>query len=67
MTPEEKAALIAAQTQILAIEIQVMLAENAEREEQGYSPANGPEQWEALRRIWEPVLGYNSVIEFFQS
>ena len=65
-TPTEKAAFIAAQTQMMIAERYVMIAENIERERQGQSPANGPEQWEEMRQRWENVLGYNALIAFFR-
>lgn len=65
-TPEEKAAFINAQTQMMIIERETMIAENVEREKQGFSLANGPEQWEAMRQRWEPILGYNALISFFR-
>jgi hypothetical protein len=64
-TPYEKAAFIAAQTQMMIAERDVMIAENTERERQGHAPANGPEQWEEMRQRWEHVLGYNALIAFF--
>lgn len=67
MTPEEKAAFINAQTQMMINERQIMLAENELRERQGYSPANGPEQWADWHKRWESVLGYNALISFFRS
>jgi hypothetical protein len=45
----------------------VMVAENIEREQKGLAPANGPEQWEEMRKRWEPVLGYNALIVFFNN
>ena len=65
-TPAEKAAFIAAQTQMMIVEREIMIAENIEREQQGLSPANGPDQWDAMRQRWEPVLGYNALIAFFR-
>lgn len=65
-TPEERAAFIAAQTQMMIAERDVMTAENIERERQCLAPANGPEQWEEMRQRWEHVLGYNALIAFFR-
>jgi len=65
-TPTEKAAFIAAQTQMMIAERDVMIAENIERERQCLAPANGPEQWEEMRQRWEHVLGYNALIAFFR-
>lgn len=67
MTPEQKAAFISAQTQMMIAEREVMTAENIERERQCHAPANGPDQWKSFRLKWEPVLGYNALISFFQS
>jgi len=66
-TSAEKAAFIMAQTQMMIAERDVMIAENVEREMLGNSPANGPEQFEEMRRRWESVLGYNALIAFFRS
>lgn len=65
MTPEQKSAFIVAQTAMMNIEVEIMRAENVERESHNLCQANGPEQWEAFRQRWEPVLGYNSLISFF--
>jgi hypothetical protein len=67
MTPSEKAAFIAAQTQIMIAERDVMVAENNERERQGLSPAYGPREFEEMRLRWEKVLGYNALIAFFRA
>lgn len=66
MELSEKAAFIAAQTQMMIAERDVMLAENYERQQQGLTLANGPAQWEEMRLRWEPVLGYNALISFFR-
>ena len=65
-TPSEKAAFIIAQTQMMIAERDVMIAENIERERQGFSPANGPAQWEEMRQRWEPVLGYNALVSYLR-
>lgn len=65
-SPEERAAFINAQTQMMIAERDVMIAENIERERQGLAPANGPEQWEEMRQRWENVLGCNAIIAFFR-
>jgi hypothetical protein len=65
MTPEQKAAFILAQTQMMVAERDVMIAENIEREQQGMAPANGPAEWEKMRKNWESTLGYNALLEFF--
>lgn len=66
MTPEQKAAFINAQTALFYAEMEIMKAENIDRERHGHSPANGPEQWANLYKEWEPILGYNAVINFFK-
>lgn len=66
MTPEEKAAFISAQTQMMINERQIMLAEDEARRLLGGAPANGPEQWADWHRRWEPVLGYNALLAFFK-
>jgi hypothetical protein len=65
MTPEQKAAFISAQTQMMIAEREVMTVENAEREQQGLSPAYGSTQWEEFRLRWGNILGYNAIILFF--
>jgi hypothetical protein len=66
MTPEQKAAFIAAQTQMMIAERDVMIAENVERNWKLLAPANGPEQFEEMRQRWQNVLGYNEIIAFFR-
>lgn len=66
MTPEQKAAFINAQVQMFILERSIMEAENLARERAGEAPAYGPKQYEELKAEWDPVLGYNSVISFFQ-
>lgn len=65
MNPEQKAAFIVSQTHMMINEREIMLAENEERARQGYSPANGPKQWQEFNDRWSAVLGYNAVISFF--
>jgi len=67
MSPQEKAAFICAQTQIMVNERHITLSENEERANQGYGPANGPEQWANWHKHWENVLGYNALIAFLNS
>jgi hypothetical protein len=66
MTPDEKAAFIRAQTQMMIAERDVLVAENFERDRKGQAPAYGPKQWEEFRAAWEPILGYNALIAFFR-
>lgn len=67
MEPSEKAAFIAAQTQMMVAERDVMVAENNERERQGFSRAYGPREFEEMKLRWECVLGYNALIAFFRA
>ena len=66
MNENQKAAFIMAQTQMMIAERDVMMAENADREQHGLNPAHGPAQWEEFRKSWESVLGYNAVLLFFR-
>jgi hypothetical protein len=66
MTPDQKAAFINAQIQMMIAERREMEAENLERARQNLAPAYGPESWKAFQNKWEPVLGYNSLILFFR-
>ena len=66
MTPEQKAAFVIAQTQMMVNEREIMIAGNEERRLHGLSPAHGPDQWEDFLQKWEPVLGYNALIGFFR-
>ena len=65
MTNEQKAAFINAQFQMMAAEKEMMIAENNERESHGHSIAYGGQQWLLFIEKWEPILGHNSLIEFF--
>jgi len=65
-THETKEAFINAQTAIMLAEMEVMKAEDRERLNQGHTEANGPEQWQEFVDKWQPVLGYNSVIEYLR-
>jgi hypothetical protein len=66
MTPDQAAAFIQSQSQLMASERETMLAEDRERISQGLSPANGPEEWANHSKRWEPILGYNAVTMLFQ-
>ena len=65
MTSAEKAAFIAAQTQMMIAERDVMIAENEDRIRGGWAPAHGPLQFQEFRLKWEAVLGYNPLMAFF--
>lgn len=67
MTPDQKAAFVIAQTEMMRVEMEIMRAENVERLRQNLAPANGPEQWAELNKRWEPILGYNALIQLFNS
>jgi len=66
MTPEQKAAFIQAQTQLMVTEREVMLAEDREREHAGRAPVNGPGEWRRFLERWEAAIGHNAVIGFFR-
>ena len=66
MTPNEKAAFIMAQTEIMRSERILMESENEDRSRRGFAPANGPSQWAEFHTRWESVLGYNALISFFR-
>ena len=66
MTPEQRAAFINAQTCMMQAELAMMAAENTERDRNGYSLAYSGAEFSAFLARWEPVLGYNAVISFFQ-
>jgi hypothetical protein len=66
MTPEQQAAFINAQTQMMVTERIIMEAENKERELQGLSPAHGSKQFADFEARWKSVLGYNELIMFFR-
>jgi len=65
MTPEQKAAYVNAQVQLMIAERDMMLAENAEREVQCKSPAYGSEQWFQFSQRWGAVIGHNALVTFF--
>lgn len=65
MNPEQKTVFINSQVAMMQAEMQIMLAENREREENNLSPAYGSEQWENFKDSWANILGHNAVIEFF--
>lgn len=66
MTPDQKAAFIRAQTEMMVNERTAMLAANAERERAGYAAAYGEPQFDELNARWMPILGYNALLEFFR-
>jgi hypothetical protein len=66
MNNEQKTALINSQIAMFYAEKSIMDAENTAREEQGYSPANGPKQYTDLYEKYLPVLGYNAVIGYLR-
>ena len=67
MTSEQKAAFINAQAALLNARVASMQSQNTERERNGCAHAYGEQQWDALLSEFEPILGHNAVIEFFQS
>lgn len=57
-----KAAFIAAQTALMEVELQGMLAENQHRMNCGNSIAFGEEAFIELKNRFEPVIGYNAIV-----
>lgn len=66
MTPEQRAAFINAQTALFLAEIEAMKAENQFRNQQGFSMAYTEESFRKVIKYYEPIIGYNAVIEFFR-
>lgn len=66
MTPEQKAAFINAQTALLNCEVAGMIAENQARQRNGYALAYTEEAFDFIYKKYEPVLGYNAIIQCFR-
>lgn len=66
MSPEQKAALVAAQTALFQCEMQAMIAENQHRLAVGESIAYGEEAFNELRKTYEPMLCWNAVLTLYQ-
>lgn len=66
MTPEQAAAYVNAQTALFLAELEGMKAENALSAHYQESPPYGHDQFVALNKRWQTVLGHNAVIALFQ-
>ena len=67
MTPEQKAAFILSQVAMLTLEVEMMKAANMEREHHGHALAYSETQFADLFKQFEPVLGHNAVLAYFQA
>lgn len=67
MTHNEAAAFINAQTALMLMEKEILIAENLERERQGLAPANGPQQWRDLLNCYHHTIGENACYELFRN
>lgn len=65
MTPEQKAAFIAARTALFNAKIALMQAANTTREQRGESLAYGEEQFAKKIADWEAVIGYHAVLDLY--
>lgn len=65
MTPEQKASFINAQTALMLCEMESMKAANALRARRDEAVAYDEEAFYAVISKYEPVLGHNSMIDFF--
>ncbi len=63
MSPAQKAAFVAAQTEMMRVERLILEAELAASSPQ-VPPAR--QRWEEFHQRWEAVLGYNALITFFR-
>lgn len=66
MTPEQRTAFINAQTALFLAEIEAMKAENQFRNQQGLTVAYTEKEFNSIIQKYEPIIGYNAVIEFFR-
>jgi len=66
MTPEQRVAFINAQTALFLAEIEAMKAENQFRDQQGFTVAYTEKEFNNIIQKYEPIIGYNAVIEFFR-
>ena len=66
MTPEQKAAFINAQSVMAQIELQGMIAENTQRERDGFALAYSEKAFSELFVSYTDVLSCNAVIGFFR-
>jgi len=65
MTPEQSAAFISAQTQMMILERQIMLSENHQSFKNGQRAKYTVDDWNAFKARWEMVLGYNAILLLF--
>ena len=65
MTPEQKAALINAQTLLANAELMGMVAENQKRMSNRESLAYGESEFKSFGKKWDPIIGYNAILEIF--
>lgn len=65
MTPEQAAAFVNAQTACMLVELEAMKAANKRREDQGFSPAYGEEEFLAL--IDKYGVHHNGALSTFAS
>jgi len=63
MTPEQQAAYVHAQVACAMADLFAMLAANTERQQQGYSPAYGPESFFELKDQY--CISHNAVLNLF--
>jgi len=67
MTQEQKAAFIYAQAAMLKVELILLQAQIVVLKQDGFDPEAEVLAIEDLKTRWEPVLGYNAMIEFFNN
>ena len=65
MTPEQKAALINAQTLLANAELMGMVAENQKRMSNRESLAYGEDSFSEFYKKWDSIIGYNAILEIF--
>ncbi len=65
MTPEQAAAFVNGQTAIMLIELHGMIAENSMRMRYDQAPAYTQSAFDEMTKRWEPVLGYNAILDLF--
>ena len=66
MNPEQRVAFINTQTALFLAEIESMKAENQFRIQQGLTVAYTEREFNSIIQKYEPIIGYNAVIEFFR-
>lgn len=63
MTAAQAAAYVQGQVMMAQLQMQAMIAENAEREDQGKALAHGPEEFLAVQARF--CISHNAVIQFY--